>query len=219
MQAGLETCKPFILDNINMPDHEWQWADEIAGAPLTGPHYSTSLSEDEDQVWGIVFTLPNKEGFQAAWSYGEQSESGLSEQIHTTVIDAAAHAVELAKAEAARAIAAEDFGEQAPATRDKPEQQGQSMLTRNLNVARESATQLLAQVNGIDQRLDEKELPPTGDDYNKLFGLVRTGLNDLLEALKALDAENWLDADPCDSEGLAAAKAQARSALANSRKE
>lgn len=92
------------------------------------------------------------------------------------------------------------------------------MLTQNLNVARESATQLLAQVTGIDQRLDEKELSPTGDDYNKLFSLVRTGLNDLLEALKALDAESWLDADPCDSEGLAAAKAQARSALANSRK-
>jgi hypothetical protein len=90
------------------------------------------------------------------------------------------------------------------------------MNTQNLNVARDSATQLLARVNGIDQRLDEQELPPTGEDYNTLFGVVRNGLNGLLEALKALDAESWLDEDPSDSEGLAAAKAQARSALANS---
>lgn len=218
MQAGLETCKPFILENIDMPDHEWQWADEIAGAPLTGPHYSTSLNEDEEQVWGIVFTLPNNEGFQAAWSCGEQSESGLSEQIHTTILDAAAHADALAKAEAARAIAAKETESQAPAPSETTNHEGLSMHAQNLNVARDSATQLLARVNGIDQRLDEQELPPTGDDYNKLFGLVRTGLNDLLEALKALDAESWLDADPCDSEGLAAAKAQARSALANSHK-
>jgi hypothetical protein len=107
MQPGLETCKPFILENVDMPAHEWQWADEIAGAPLTGPHYSTSLNEDEEQVWGIVFTLPNNSGFQAAWSYGEQSGSGLSQKIHTTLLDAAAHADELAKAEAARAIGAE----------------------------------------------------------------------------------------------------------------
>lgn len=124
MQAGLETCKPFILENIGMPDHEWQWADEIAGAPLTGPHYSTSLNEDEEQIWGLVFTLPNNGGFKAAWSSGEQRESGLSEQIHTTILDAAAYADALAKAEAVRAIAAEASDAQAPESSEKPEHKG-----------------------------------------------------------------------------------------------
>lgn len=36
-----------------------------------------------------------------------------------------------------------------------------------------------------------------------------------IDALKALNAENWLDEDPADTDALAAAKAQARSAVAS----
>ncbi|WP_020190741.1 hypothetical protein [Pseudomonas putida] len=55
-----------------------------------------------------------------------------------------------------------------------------------------------------------KLIVPAGFNLSQEAGTPIEGIS----ALEALDAENWLDEDPSDSEGLAEAKEQARACLA-----
>jgi hypothetical protein len=55
-----------------------------------------------------------------------------------------------------------------------------------------------------------KLIVPAGFNLSQAAGTPNEGIN----ALEALGAENWLDEDPADSEGLAKAKEQARACLA-----
>lgn len=56
-----------------------------------------------------------------------------------------------------------------------------------------------------------KLIAPAGFNLNVAVSMRDVGI----DALKALDAENWLDEDPADTDALAAAKAQARSVIAS----
>lgn len=91
------THRPFILENAGMPPFEWKWADEVENYVSAGPYFASAEQEDHDQVWALVFILPDGGGFQAAWSCGEQDESGIADTIYPTIQVAAQMADELAK--------------------------------------------------------------------------------------------------------------------------
>ncbi|WP_223508842.1 MULTISPECIES: hypothetical protein [unclassified Pseudomonas] len=96
--------REFVLEQPGMPPYPYQWSNEIAGVDSAGPYYWSEPPEDCTQVWGVVFTLPDNGGYLAGWSCGEMDLSGVSDQIHTSLIEAAKAAELMAKVQAEKLL-------------------------------------------------------------------------------------------------------------------
>ncbi|SDJ10080.1 hypothetical protein [Pseudomonas abietaniphila] len=96
--------RKFVLEQPGTPDYPYQYTDAIVGFKSAGPFYSTHPAEDSEQVWAMVFELPNGGGFLPAWTNGEADESAFSEQPVLTLMDAAKTAESLAAEEAQRQL-------------------------------------------------------------------------------------------------------------------
>jgi hypothetical protein len=96
------TCneREFVLEQPGTPPYPYQWSTDIAGVNCSGPYYASEPPEDCTQVWGVVFSLPDNGGYLAGWSCGEMDLSGVSDQVHKSLIEAANAAEHMARVRA-----------------------------------------------------------------------------------------------------------------------
>ncbi|GAB0080084.1 hypothetical protein [Pseudomonas sp. PS02290] len=92
--------REFVLCHPGTPPYPWQWTNEVAGFENVEQHYASEPPEDETQVWGLVFTLPENGGYLAGWSCGEMDQSGASDYVHSSLNEAANAAEQMAKEQA-----------------------------------------------------------------------------------------------------------------------
>lgn len=96
--------REFVLEQPGMPPYPYQWSNDVAGVDCAGPYYWSEPPEDCTQVWGVVYTLPDNGGYLAGWSCGEMDLSGVSDHVHSSLIEAANAAEKMAKMKAEKLL-------------------------------------------------------------------------------------------------------------------
>ena len=90
----------FVLLNPDTPPYPWQRSNEVAGFENASQHYASEPPEDCTQVRGLIFSLTDNGGFLAGWSCGGMDLSGVSDYVHSSLVEVEKTAEHIAKEQA-----------------------------------------------------------------------------------------------------------------------
>lgn len=98
----------FYHGDAGMPGLRWQWADDIAPRAIDHRGWFTDDDIQDDTMRGIVFRLPQQQGFLYGWSMGEGMIAEITGYEPIGEYDPSRYGDAIEQAEHSAALAADD---------------------------------------------------------------------------------------------------------------